>query len=206
MAEGYKDFTTGAVLTAADLEDYNQNQTVMRFASDSARNTALTTVKTEGMLALSKDTDTMNVYNGSTWIPLGSYAAWTSYTPVLAQGASSNISKTVSYSNYEKIGRRVTWQCRLAITGAGSSGSDITVTIPLTQAYTGGETIVGSGIYYDASATALYSLIVALQATGVLAFYIASGAQVSHIGTATVAFATANSDVLAFDATYETAS
>ena len=51
MAAGYKDFTAGAVLTAADLEDYTQNQSIMRFASASARDTALSTVKTEGMHA-----------------------------------------------------------------------------------------------------------------------------------------------------------
>lgn len=75
MAAGYKDFTAGAVLAAADLEDYCQNQSVMRFATTAARDTALSSVKTEGMLAASLADDRLYVYTGSTWQYLGHYSS-----------------------------------------------------------------------------------------------------------------------------------
>ena len=58
MAAGYKDFVAGTVLAAADLEDYCELQSVMRFASAAARDTALSAVKTEGMLAYLLDVNT----------------------------------------------------------------------------------------------------------------------------------------------------
>jgi len=67
MAEGYKDWSAGDILTAADLEDYTVKQSVMRFADSSARTTALSGVLAEGMMSYLKDTDTVEVYDGSAW-------------------------------------------------------------------------------------------------------------------------------------------
>ena len=65
---GYKEFTTGDVLTASDLNTYGIEQTVMVFASSSARDTALTSVKAEGMFAFLKDTDSLTYYSGAAWV------------------------------------------------------------------------------------------------------------------------------------------
>jgi|DEB0MinimDraft_10_1074344.scaffolds.fasta_scaffold07635_2 hypothetical protein len=67
MAEGYKDWSAGEILTAADLEDYTVKQSVMRFADSSARTTALSGVLAEGMMSYLKDTNTVEVYDGSSW-------------------------------------------------------------------------------------------------------------------------------------------
>jgi len=67
MAEGYKDWSAGDILTAADLEDYTVKQSVMRFDDSSARTTALSGVLAEGMVSYLKDTDTVEVYDGSAW-------------------------------------------------------------------------------------------------------------------------------------------
>lgn len=71
MAEGYKDWSAGDILTAADLEDYTVKQSVMVFADASARTTALTSVLREGMVSYLKDTDSTEVYDGSAWAALG---------------------------------------------------------------------------------------------------------------------------------------
>jgi len=71
MAEGYKDWSAGEILTAADLEDYTVKQSVMRFADSSARTTALSGVLAEGMMSYLKDTDTVEVYDGSAWAAVG---------------------------------------------------------------------------------------------------------------------------------------
>jgi hypothetical protein len=67
MAEGYKDWSAGDILTAADLEDYTVKQSVMRFADSSARTSALSGVLAEGMMSYLKDTNTVEVYDGSAW-------------------------------------------------------------------------------------------------------------------------------------------
>lgn len=71
MAAGYKDFTAGATLAAADLEDYCELQSVMRFASTAARDTALAGVLTNGLLAYTTDTSTRWRYTGSAWVSDG---------------------------------------------------------------------------------------------------------------------------------------
>ena len=65
---GYKLFNTGDVLTAAQVNTYLMEQTVMVFADAAARTTALTGVVSEGMISYLKDTNAVEVYNGSAWV------------------------------------------------------------------------------------------------------------------------------------------
>ena len=62
---GYKLFNTGDVLTAAQVNTYLMEQTVMVFADAAARTTALSGVVSEGMISYLKDTNAVEVYNGS---------------------------------------------------------------------------------------------------------------------------------------------
>jgi hypothetical protein len=68
---GYKLFNTGDVLTAAQVNTYLQEQTVMVFASSTARTTALSGVLAEGMMSYLQDTNSVEVYNGSSWVGVG---------------------------------------------------------------------------------------------------------------------------------------
>lgn len=65
---GYKLFSTGDVLTATDVNTYLMQQTVMVFDDAAARTTALTGVVAEGMLSYLKDTNIVEVYDGSNWV------------------------------------------------------------------------------------------------------------------------------------------
>ena len=67
---GYKAFAVGEVLTAADVNNYLQQQTVMVFASAAARTTALAAVLAEGMVTYLKDTDVVEIYTGASWVSL----------------------------------------------------------------------------------------------------------------------------------------
>lgn len=69
---GYKLFNTGDVLTAAQVNTYLQQQTVMVFADSSARTTALSGVLAEGMMSYLQDTNAVEVYNGSAWVGVSS--------------------------------------------------------------------------------------------------------------------------------------
>jgi hypothetical protein len=91
---GYKEFTTGDVLTAADANGYLASQVVMVFASAAARTSAITSPQ-EGMISFRKDADAMEYYSGSAWVAVDSAAGtggWTS----LATGSLSGTSTTVS--------------------------------------------------------------------------------------------------------------
>jgi hypothetical protein len=68
---GYREFQTGEVLTAANVNGFLMNQAVMVFADASARTTALSGVLTEGMLTYNKDTAALEVYDGSAFVPVG---------------------------------------------------------------------------------------------------------------------------------------
>ena len=69
---GYKTFNTGDVLTAAQVQFYLQNQSIMYFADAAARDAALTAgIVQEGMFAYLADTDTTVYYDGSAWQGFG---------------------------------------------------------------------------------------------------------------------------------------
>lgn len=68
---GYKLFNTGDVLTAAQVNEYLMQQTVMVFADATARTTALSGVLAEGMISYLKDTNAVERYDGATWSAIG---------------------------------------------------------------------------------------------------------------------------------------
>lgn len=67
---GYKLFATGDVLTAAQVNNYLQEQTVMVFADAAARTTALASVLAEGMVSYLKSTKVVEIYTGAAWVSL----------------------------------------------------------------------------------------------------------------------------------------
>ena len=74
---GFKTFTTGEVLTAADTNGYLM-QGVLVFASSAARAAAVTSPQ-EGQYSYLKDTDALEYYSGSAWVgaPVGDITAVT---------------------------------------------------------------------------------------------------------------------------------
>ena len=69
---GYRLYTTGDVLTAAQVQYNLQNQTIMYFANAAARDAALTVgVVQEGMFAYLADTNTTVFYDGAAWQSFG---------------------------------------------------------------------------------------------------------------------------------------
>lgn len=69
MGSGFKTFTAASVLTAADLNNYCQTQSVMYFASTTTRDAAITS-PVAGMTAYIDSGDTnegLYTYNGTAW-------------------------------------------------------------------------------------------------------------------------------------------
>ena len=67
---GFKEFTTGDVLTAADANGYLASQVVMVFASAAARTSAIASPQ-EGRISFLKDTNSTEYYSGSAWAAIG---------------------------------------------------------------------------------------------------------------------------------------
>jgi hypothetical protein len=88
---GYKLFATGDVLTAAQVNTYLNEQTVMVFADSSARTTALSGVLAEGMMSYLQDTNAVEVYDGSSWVSVGSSGDITGITTGTDSGLSGGV-------------------------------------------------------------------------------------------------------------------
>jgi len=67
---GRKTFTAGEVLQAADVNDFLMDQSVMVFAGTAARGSAIPS-PTEGMVTYREDDDVVEVYDGSSFKPVG---------------------------------------------------------------------------------------------------------------------------------------
>jgi hypothetical protein len=88
---GYKLFQTGDVLTAAQVNTYLNEQTVMVFANAAARTSALTSVLAEGMMSYLQDTNAVEVYDGSAWVSIGSSGDITGVTTGTDSGLSGGV-------------------------------------------------------------------------------------------------------------------
>lgn len=69
MANGFKVFTVGEVLTAADVNDYLMEQSISIFADSTARDAQITS-PIEGMFCYLADSNVLQYFDGSAW---GSY-------------------------------------------------------------------------------------------------------------------------------------
>jgi hypothetical protein len=85
---GFKLFTTGSVLTAAEVNTYLQQQTIMVFASSAARTTALSAVLAEGMFSYLSDTNSFEYYDGAAWQSVSSPGDITAVTTAAGSGLS----------------------------------------------------------------------------------------------------------------------
>lgn len=96
--QGYIEFATGDVLTAAAANGYLASQVVMVFADAAARTTAIASPQ-EGMLSYLKDTNAVEAYDGSTWISIGStgdITGVTAGTGISGGGTSGTVTVTNS--------------------------------------------------------------------------------------------------------------
>jgi len=130
---GFKTFTTGEVLTAADTNGYLM-QGILVFASSAARASAVTSPQ-EGQYSYLKDTNALEYYDGAAWVgaPVGDITAvTTAVTSGLTGGASSG---DVALSLLLNFNAQTGTTYTLASTDLNklvttSNASAVTVTVP----------------------------------------------------------------------------
>jgi len=96
----YMNFQVGATLTASQVNTYLMKQSVMVFASSSARNSAITS-PSEGMIAYLSDTNTLTLYDGAAWVSAvntGSLNGFTgvTYADLAVTMSTSYVQRTVT--------------------------------------------------------------------------------------------------------------
>lgn len=128
--------------------------------------------------------------------------AWTSYTPQIDQGASTDIAKTVDYAKYQQIGKTVVANVAVSLTAAGTAGSDVTMSLPVGPA-SNTYLHIGSAHIYDSSTGTFYSASALLLPSDLIAF---GGDWSGAAGWGTTPnIALASGDVIRFSVIYEVA-
>lgn len=191
---GYRDWVAGDVPTAAQFDTFLQEQTNMRFASAAARDTALSLVKAEGMVAILDDTNTITVYSGSAWSTVGPvHGALSVHTPSVTQLGAVGVTVGSTATRCMRIGRLVTGWFSLAVTGAGTLGNPILIGAPHTAATS--DFAVGSFEFFDLSGPGKYVGTLFMETTQTFSLRLSMGVSDNRIGTG-LGIALASGDVI----------
>lgn len=111
----------------------------------------------EGMRCYLLDSNKVQEYDGTTWVTMGiASTATQTGTHTLSQGASSNIAKTVTESQYRVVNGQCTWWFKIDATAAGTAGSAVNLTFPVIAGTFQPGTTLGAGMVYDGSAVDIF--------------------------------------------------
>jgi hypothetical protein len=127
---------------------------------------------------------------------LNAIGTWTSYTPTLTQSVARTA--TVDYAEYAQINKMIATNVSLTCTTTGSL-ANIRVSLPVNFINLAGDlTLVGSGIFFDSSATTTSVL-------GVVASNVSYVEFRADNSTALLNTTLGNGDVISFSIVYEAA-
>ena len=132
---GYRLYTTGDVLTAAQVQFNLQNQSIMYFANAAARDAALTVgVVQEGMFAYLADTNSTVFYNGSAWEAFGDVTNGTLTSPketieIVAAGSTGTINVDTLTASVEYYTGAATANWTLNVRGSGAATLNSTMAV-----------------------------------------------------------------------------
>lgn len=160
-----KTFTAGTLATASDVNTYLMDQSVMTFATATARNTAIPS-PTEGMVTYQQSNDHMTIYSGTEWVPFD--IAWQTYTPTIS-GITLGSGSTTSAA-YAVIGKTVIVQFYFALGSTTTVNGDVSFSLPINHASSNRSGQAGTCVITDASPATRYPGSVLLSGTPGYAF------------------------------------
>ena len=190
---GFKTFTTGEVLTAADTNGYLM-QGIWVFATAAARDAAVTSPQ-EGNACYLKDSDALQTYNGSAWI-----GAPTTWTPTLQNMTLGNGTVT---AQYVQVGKIVTCLFRFVLGSTSAVASFPGHSLPVTAR---SDRFLSANVHFLDSGTAEYAAFIhgnGSATTGTI-YYLATNNALTNV-TASAPFTWATGDAITTSITYEVA-
>jgi hypothetical protein len=138
---------------------------VQVFANSAARTTAIPS-PTEGMTTYQLDTNFIDTYSGTAWVPTVSNNAWTSYTPTITV-ASGAITSATTVGSFKLVGKVCHVKQSISIVNNGNAGGWIGLSLPFPAGGVGSST----GLYRENAATGAMGQIL----VGGTAIYFNSG-------------------------------
>jgi hypothetical protein len=95
---GWRTFTSGAVLTAAQVQTFLQDQAVQVYATSAARSSALGTAVAAGMVSYRADGSVVEFYNGSAWAAIAPSSSLTVSTVTAYTVVAGDANDTYSFT------------------------------------------------------------------------------------------------------------
>lgn len=139
----FKTFTSGAVLTAAELNTYLMQQSVI-VCTAATRPSA----PVEGMTIYETDTDYLRTYTGAAWVTIAQPLGEVVWTPALTASSVNPTLGTGSTATggYVRQGRLITFYAQLAFGTSGNAAGTGTyrVSLPFTAAATWQGQVIGA--------------------------------------------------------------
>lgn len=202
---GKKTFVQGDVLNASEVNGYLMEQAVMKFASATARTTAIPS-PTEGMVSWLDDLNQLYIYDGSAWVAVIATAtpglgAWTPYSPSLTNITLGTGGTSPCY--FIQIGKTVHARGRLTLGTSPTVTGAITITLPVTASslatFTGAVNMRAAGLDYPGMIVPSTTTIVvhAIGAAGTYANRVTTSSTIPNTWT--------SADRIDFSITYEAA-
>ena len=155
---GKKTFVNGDVLTASQVNTYLMEQTVMVFASATARTTAIPT-PSEGMVTMLQDTNAIEMYDGTSWYSVN--LANSSFpNQVAVKSAADSIVRPLPFAIHAGTTASITGSATVSFpTSTRFTQAPIVVatcqsTTAVTSVTTASNTTSGFNIYFWAGGTA----------------------------------------------------
>lgn len=125
---------------------------------------------------------------------LNAIGTWQTYVPVLAQGGTRTA--TVNSASYSQINKFCVVNVDLTCTTTGTV-SGITVTLPVNSALSSGNAVLGSGVFFDSSASDYILVTCHRSSSSTIGFY-------KDLDGGSLNTALGNGDVISFSLTYQT--